>query len=183
MYFKQWTTFCKTQTVDISNSLIKDGTEFLLSLYKRGLGYSAINTARSTLSNILSVKERIEFGKHPIVARMLKVIFRTRPALLQYIYKYDAEIVIGFLKSLPSWKEITLKWITLKLVILLALLSSHRCQTLNLLSIGHMDINIQQVTFYIPKVIKNTTTMFHPKPIILQPFLADDRICLVRNIV
>ena len=46
-----------------------------------------------------------------------------------------------------------------------------------------MDINIQQVTFYIPKVIKNTTTMFHPKPIILQAFPADERICPVRNIV
>ena len=66
---------------------------------------------------------------------------------------------------------------------LLALLPSHRCQTLNSLSIKHMDINIQQVTFCIPKVLKNTTTMFHPKPIILQPFLADERICPVKNIV
>ena len=65
---------------------------------------------------------------------------------------------------------------------LLALLSTHRCQTLNSLSIEHMDINIQQVTFYIPQVIKNTTTMFHPKPIILQAFPADERICPVRNI-
>ena len=81
IYFKQWTTFCKTQTVDISNPTIKDGTKFLLSLYKKGLGYSAINTARSMLSNILPVKEGIEFGKHPIVTRMLKGIFRTRPAL------------------------------------------------------------------------------------------------------
>ena len=81
IYFKQWTTFCKTQPVDISSASIKDGTEFLLSLYKKGLGYSAINTARSMLSNILPVKEGIEFGKHPIVTRMLKGIFRTRPAL------------------------------------------------------------------------------------------------------
>ena len=43
--------------------------------------------------------------------------------------------------------------------------------------------NIQQVTFYIPKVIKNTTTMFHPKPIIPQVFPADEKICPVRNIV
>ena len=135
------------------------------------------------LSNILPVKEGIEFGKHPIVTRMLKGIFRTRPALPRYICIYDAEIVTEFLKSLPRWEEKTLKWLTLKLVTLLALLSTHRCQTLNSLSIEHMDINIQQVTFYIPKVIKNTTTMFHPKPIILQAFPADERICPVRNIV
>ena len=135
------------------------------------------------LSTILPVKEGIEFGKHPIVTRMLKGIFRTSPALPRYICIYDVEIVIKFLKSLPHSEEITLKWLTLKLVTLLALLSTHRCQTLNSLSIEHMDINIQQVTFYIPKVIKNTTTMFHPKPIIPQVFPADEKICPVRNIV
>ena len=46
-----------------------------------------------------------------------------------------------------------------------------------------MDVKIPQVTFYVPKVIKNTTTMFHPKPIILKAFAADERICPVRNIV
>ena len=135
------------------------------------------------LLNILPVKEGIESGKHPIVTRLLKGIFRTRPALPSYICIYDAEIVIEFLKSLPCWEEITLKWLTLKLVILLALLSTHRCQTLNPLSIEHVDINIQQATFCIPKVIKSTTTMFHPKPIILQAFPADERIFPVRNIV
>ena len=63
IYFKQWTTFCKTPAIDISYASIKDGTEFLLSLYKKGLGYLAINTARSMLSNILPVKEGIEFAK------------------------------------------------------------------------------------------------------------------------
>ena len=70
------------------------------------------------LSNIFPVKEGIEFGKHPIVTRMLKGMFRTRPTLLRYICIYDAEIVIEFLKSLPCWEEITLKWLTFKLVTL-----------------------------------------------------------------
>ena len=50
------------------------------------------------------------------------------------------------------------------------------------MSIEYMDINIQQVTFSIQKVIKNIITMFHSKPIILQEFPADERICLARNI-
>ena len=36
IYFKQKTTFCKTQTVDFSNASIKDGTKFLLWLYIKG---------------------------------------------------------------------------------------------------------------------------------------------------
>ena len=46
-----------------------------------------------------------------------------------------------------------------------------------------MDINIQQVTFYIPKVIKNTIKLFHPRPIILEAFPDDERICPISNIV
>ena len=63
IYFKQWNLLCKTQTVDIWNVLNKDGTKFLLSLYKKGLGCSAINDAKSMLSKSLPVKEGIEFGK------------------------------------------------------------------------------------------------------------------------
>ena len=74
------------------------------SLYKKGLGYSAINATRSMSSNVLAVKEGIEFGKHPIVTRMLKRILTTRQTLPQYVYIYDAEIVIEFLKSLPCWE-------------------------------------------------------------------------------
>ena len=169
--------------VDISYASMKDGTEFLLSLYKKGLGYLAINTARSMLSNILPVKEGIECSKHPIVPRMLKGIFRTRPSLPQYICINNAEIVIEFLKSLPCWEEKSLKWLTLKLVTLLTLLSTHKCQTLSSLSTEHMDINIQQVIFYISKVIKKTTAMFHLIQINLQAFPADETICPVRNIV
>ena len=99
------------------------------------------------LSNILPVKKGIEFGKHPIVTRMLKGIFRKGPALPRYICIYVAEIVIEFPKSLPCREELIFKWITLKLVIPLALLSTQRCQTLNSLSIEHMTINIQKSLF------------------------------------
>ena len=53
--------------------------QFLLKLYKKGLGYSAVNTARSTLLTILPLKG-VEFCKHPIATRMVKRIFRGRPA-------------------------------------------------------------------------------------------------------
>ena len=41
-----------------------------------------------------------EFGKHPIIARMLKGIFRNRPALPRYMVTYDPDLVLNFLNSL-----------------------------------------------------------------------------------
>ena len=76
---------------------------------------------------ILPACNRIEFGKHPIIVRMQKGILRNRPALPRYMVTYDLDLVLNFLKSLPSWNNITLKWLTLKTVTILSLLSGHRC--------------------------------------------------------
>ena len=182
-YYDQWIEFCKSNKVCTNNASIAEGSEFLFALYKKGLSYSVINTARSMLSMLLNTYNGIEFGKHPIITRMRKGIFRNRPALPRYVATYDPDIVLSFLRVLPSWENITLKWLTLKTTTILALLSGHRCQSLNSLTLDHMDININKVIFYIPKVIKNTTTTFHPKPIELKAYDLDESICPVRTVV
>ena len=46
-----------------------------------------------------------------------------------------------------------------------------------------MDININKGIFYIPKVIKNTTTLFQPQPIELKAYNKDISIYRVRTVV
>ena len=132
---------------------------------------------------ILPECNRTEFGKHPIIARMLKGIFGNRPALPRYMVIYDSDLVLNFLKSLPSWDNITLKWLTIATVAILALLLGHRCQSINSLTLAHMDININKVIFYIPKVIKNTTRSFHSQPIELKAYNKDESVFPVRAVV
>ena len=71
-YIEQWKKLRKEQNNDLQNASIAEGTEFLLLLHKKILGYSAINTARNMLLVILKKTDSIEFGKRPIVTRMLK---------------------------------------------------------------------------------------------------------------
>ena len=164
-YIEQWKKLRKEQNNDLQSASIAEGTEFLLLLHKKILGYSAINTARNMLSVILKKTDSIEFGKRPIVTRMLKEIFRNRQALPRYIATYDADLALRFLQSLPTWKEISLNWLILKTVTLIALLSGHRCLPINSLSLDHKDVHLEKVAFYIPKLFKNTTQAFHSKPI------------------
>ena len=49
-----------------------------------------------------------EFGKLQIIAHMFKGIFRNCPAFARYMVTYDPHLVLNFLKSLPSWDDITL---------------------------------------------------------------------------
>ena len=132
---------------------------------------------------ILPACNGTKFGKHPIIAHMLEGTFKNRPALPRYIVIYDPDLVLIFLKSLPSWNNITLKWLTLKTVTILSLLSGHRCQSINSLTLAHMNININEVIFYIPWVIKNTTRSFYPQPIELKAYNKDESICSVRTVV
>ena len=67
---------------------------------------------------------------------MLKEIFRIRLVLPRFIVTYDADIVLRFLQTLPPWKEILLKWLSLKTVILIVLLPGHRRQSINSLSLS-----------------------------------------------
>ena len=52
-YIEQWKKFCKEQNTDMQIASTAEEIEFLFLLYEKGLGYSAINTARSMLSEIL----------------------------------------------------------------------------------------------------------------------------------
>ena len=114
---------------------------------------------------ILTACNGTEFGKHLIIARILKGIFRNRPALSGYMVTSDLELVLNFLKSLPSWDDITLKGLS-KTVTILALLSGLGFQSINSLSLAHMDININKVLFYMPKAIKNAARLFHRRSLL-----------------
>ena len=46
-YLKRWRQYCDDKDIDVFQPGVYNGVEFLVSLYKAGLGYSAVNTARS----------------------------------------------------------------------------------------------------------------------------------------
>ena len=133
---------------------------------------------------MLPSRNGTEFGKHPIITRTSKGIFRNCPPLPRYMVTYDPDLALDFLKSLPSQGNITLKCQTLQTATILALLSGHRCQSINSLTLAHMAINNNKVIFYIPYVVKhNTIRLFDPQPIELNAYNKGESICLAHTFV
>ena len=95
------------------------------------LPYSVVNTARSPLSAVLVLPNGTVVGQHPYVKRLVKGVFETKPALPRYTCIWHVKIVLKYLKNLGLNTELTLKLLTLKLVMLLGLLSGQPCQTLH----------------------------------------------------
>lgn len=79
----------------MSQATIYDGLEFLMSLFRQGLGYSAINTARSALSAIITLGDKTTFREHLLVTRFMKGIFELKPFLSWYTVIWDVGIVLA----------------------------------------------------------------------------------------
>ena len=79
-YIRKWFSFCHPRQKDPYHPTVGLILEFLTQLYESGLGYSAINTARSAISSFVIV-DNTPAGQIPIIQRFLKGVFNLRPTL------------------------------------------------------------------------------------------------------
>jgi len=146
------------------------------------ISYSGINTARSALSSVLTVNDCSTFGTHPLVKRFMKGVFEKRPSLPRYTCTWNVSTVLNFLGSLPNIEEITLKDLSHKVVMLMALLTGQRAQTLHALDISTMEMTENKITFYITEVLKHTKPGRHQQPVEFLAFEQDPSLCIVLHI-
>ena len=133
---------------------------YLVELFEAGVGCSGINSARSALSSIPSASvlkpvDGITFGAQESVKRFLKEVYETRPSNPRYAVTWDVNKVLNYVKSIPT-TQCSLEDLTLKLVILMSLVSAQRGQTIHYLSLEDMVVSETSVTFIIPKPLKQS---------------------------
>ena len=148
-------------------------------LFKQGTGYSGLNTARSALSSVIILPDNIPFGTHPLVCRFIKGVFEMRPSLPRYKEIWDVNTVLKYIKTLHPPKDLTLKDLTLKLTMLLALVSAQRCQTLQALSIENMVLTNEKCDFHFTNLLKTSRPGRHLSPLVVKSFTPDAGICVV----
>ena len=156
------------------------------------------------LSTNLSLKEGVEFGKHLIVILRLKRIFKGRQAIPRYVSIYYADIVIEFLKSLPTWDEISAVWkVPVFGVILVRIfpysdwirtIITPNADTFYAVRVKMPGIKNGSIISFIVKsqlsisflkklLFIHQKLSFQSKPITVKVFPSDERICSVRTIV
>jgi len=138
-YLGRWRQYFGQRNINPFSPTVEEGINFLVELFEKGLGYSALNTARSALSSIITLSSNISFGTHPLVRRFLKGGFESHPSLPRHNIIWDVGIVLDYLKTFQTAETLTLKMLTLKLNMILALISAQRCQTLKALSLDSMS--------------------------------------------
>ena len=76
-----------------------------------------------------------DVGRHPLVTRLLKGAFNTRPPLPKYSSTWDVQVVLNFWTALGSNTDLSLKIISWKTVMLFALTRPSRSADLSKLDI------------------------------------------------
>lgn len=180
-YITKWTNFCNQREIDHTCPAVAFVLDFLTDLYHQGFTYSAINTARSALSSYVILEDGTYIGKHPLVCRLMKGIFQNKPPKPKYTEIWDVSTVLVYLQSLSPVDKLSLKQLTLKLVMLILLVSGQRGQTVLLLNIDHMSFSNDCYTFQIVEHLKQSRPGVR-NPLVKLAAFVDQSLCVVSTL-
>ena len=114
-------------------------------------------------------------GKHPLV---MKGIFNRRPPQPRYALTWDVGRVLQHICSLGRNSDLSLKQLSHKLVVLLALSNASRASEIHALDIRYLSRNENGVTFTIAELTK-TTQPGKKKVVCYLPLKQEIRLCPV----
>ncbi|CAH3183232.1 unnamed protein product [Porites lobata] len=108
----------------------------------------------------------MSIGNHPLVVRFLKGVFNLRPPVPRYK------------ETLSPVSSLSLKNLSLKLVMLLSLATAQRGQTLHLLDINLMSTYDPSIVFTFNKPLKQSNPKTQVKPLVLKAYTHDESLCV-----
>ncbi|XP_062579177.1 uncharacterized protein LOC134241105 [Saccostrea cucullata] len=182
-YFHKWMLFCERKSINTFQASVNNVLEFLLQLYNSGLGYSAVNTAKSCISSVFEIiNPETSLGSNSLIKKFMRGIFNKRPSLPRYACTWDVSLVLEYLKTLIPVNTISLRLLSWKLAMLIALLTGQRCQSLHLIDIRNIFIYNVFVKIHFGDLLKQSKPGSHLQPIELVRYKQDERLCVVKTL-
>jgi hypothetical protein len=154
---------------------------FSTQLYNTGVGYSGINTARSALSLVLGPIHGMSAGKHPLVVRLVKAVWRLKPPKPRCDSIWDANLILNLFRGWDDNVNLDLVHLTLKLLGLLALVSAQRVQTISALRLSNIrGSEVKEIS--VDEMIKTSKHNQKQPSLFLPSFPNDPKLCVVNAI-
>lgn len=165
---KKWWSFCKGQnTFELS---IPRVLKFLTERFQEGASYATLNSFRSALSLVIHPS----LGTDHQIKRFFKGIYKLRPCRPKFNDTWDPSIVLKYIQCWSPVEDLNLEKLTKKVVILLALTSAQRIQTLSVIRLDNIVISDSGAKIAIVDLLKTTSPgkaqtfiklpFFHSKP-------------------
>ena len=171
---KAWWSFCAEELLDPYNSSISSILGFLTTLVSKGMTYGSLNTYRSAISLIVP----FDLGDNDTVKRFFKGVSKLKPSAPKYKYTWDPTPVLNFLSSWYPHENLSLPKLSMKLAVLLALVTAQRVQTLSKIRISNIILSPSEILIKIPENIKTSAPNKY-QPLLSIPYFVDQpNICV-----
>lgn len=178
-YLIPWYEHCRRHQIDPHAPFIPLAINFMATLAAdRHLGYNATNTMRSALSSVIMPPDGIPFGQRPEVKLFMKGVYQAKPPTPRYVDIWDPQTVLDFLKTWAPAQKLTFKQLTLKVVVLVLLVTGQRIQTVHALDLEFMKKTRGSFTFVLDTLLKQSRPGYKNPKITLKAYAPDRRICV-----
>ena len=147
-------------------------------MFNNGLSTSGVGTAKSAIHTILGAAKGKKIDTSYFESLMMKGFFNTRPSLPRYATTWDVNILLAFLRDMPSNALLSLKQLNVKVASLFVVLLGQRVQTITSLAIDCMRVSQVGLKITVDKPLKTSRAGNHlPKTIL--PRWHDQSLCPV----
>lgn len=121
---------------------------------QRRTSYSALNTTRSAISAYHEKIDGKPVGQHDLITDIMASAKKDKPPKPRYTTTWDVNKVLQYIKEQGPNAGLDLKTLTLKLTMLMSLISVARGQELKVLHLDNMIVHEDKVVFHITERTK-----------------------------
>ena len=119
--WSKWASWCGERKLDPFRCAIGKVLDYLSYLFHLGCEYRTVGCYRSAISAYHEYGYNKPVSQHPHVCALLKGVFNERPPQPRYVFIWDIQTVLYFVKCHWSGCDSSDKVLTYKLIILMAL--------------------------------------------------------------
>ena len=152
---------------------------FLASLFEEGLQHRSVNTIRSAISVTHDRAEGIPLGQHPMVTKIMKGIYNSRPPKPKYAATWDVGKVVRYLRDLGQNSKLSQKQLVTKLATLMALIHASRTSELAALDLRFRVYRPEGVLFTLPTLTKKRNPGAPPRELFFGGYPPDSTLCVI----
>lgn len=175
---KKWWTYCCDLGMNYLNPTVHQVISFLTKEFNNGAAYGTLNSYRSALALLAGSS----LGQDDDVKRFFKGVANVRPNKPKYEETWDPKLVLDFYRKLPTNENLSLKELSMKLIILLALTTGHRMQTFALIKVNQIREVDNTIEIRIPDKVK-TSGVKRQQPILVLPEFKDEiKLCVANTL-
>ena len=132
--------------------------DFLADLYEEVLEHRTVNSIRSAVSMTQCHVEGVPIGQYPLVTRLLKGVYNSRPPRPRYSVTWDVDSVIQYLASLEEDNVLSLNTLSQKTALLMSLVEASMTSELQALDLHFRVSKPEEVIFRLPSLMKKRVT-------------------------